>query len=139
MTLHLQECLDLGQREVLPVAQGHQLIKCAEQFKSIAENLPLVQALADTGGHLGEQVQTVDVLEDVGLAVGDEDDVQFVQWLVYEADVVLFDGGVLGSRVRKLGERGQQCLNSRPGNLSELAREDSLPPAGTYRRCENDL
>lgn len=43
-------------------------------------------------------------MEDVGLAVGDEDDVQLVEGLVDEADIVLFDGGVLGTAVGKLGK-----------------------------------
>lgn len=139
VTLHLQESLDLRQRQVLPVAQRHQLIECAQQLEGIAGDLPLVQGLANAGGHLGKQVQAVDVLENVRLTVGDQDDVQFIQWLVHEADVVLFDGGVLSSGIRKLGERGEQGLNARPGNFAELAREDRFASASAYRRCEDDL
>lgn len=75
MALHLQESFDLRQRQVLPVAQCHQLIECAQQLEGITGNLPLVQALANAGGHLGKQVQAVDILEDIGLAVGDQDNV----------------------------------------------------------------
>jgi hypothetical protein len=42
-------------------------------------------------------VQAVNILEDIGLTVGDQDDVQLIQWLVDEAHVVLLDSGVLGS------------------------------------------
>lgn len=56
MTLHLQERPDLGQGQVLPVAQRHQFVKGAEQVERIAQDLPLIQTLADTGGHLGEKV-----------------------------------------------------------------------------------
>lgn len=121
MTLHLQEGLDLRQRQVLSVPQRHQFIERTQQLKGIAQNLPLVQALADAGGHLGKQVETVDILKDVRLTVGDQDDVQFVQWLVYEAHIVLLDGGVLGARVRELRERRQQGFDARPSNLTELA------------------
>lgn len=57
-------------------------------------------------------MQAINVLEDVGLAVGDQNNVQLIQWLVDEAHVVLLDGGVLGARVRQLGERGEKSLNS---------------------------
>lgn len=104
MTLHLQEGLDLGQRQVLPVAQCHQLIECAKQLKGISQNFPFIQALANASGHLRKQMQAVDILEDVGLAVGDQDNVQLVQRLVHKAHVVLLHGSVLGSGVRKFGE-----------------------------------
>lgn len=104
MTLHLQEGFDLRQRQVLPITQCHQLIECAEQLEGISQNLSLVQALANAGSHLSKQMQTVDILEDIGLAVGDQDDVQFIQRLVHEAHVVLLHGSVLGSRVREFGE-----------------------------------
>lgn len=139
MTLHFQECLDLRQGQVLPVTQCHQLIECTQQLKGITEDLPLVKALADAGGDLGKQVQTVNVLKNVGLAVGDQDDIQLIQWLVHEAHVVLLDGGVLGSGICQFGERGKQRLNARSGDFTKLAREDRLASASTYRRCEDDL
>jgi hypothetical protein len=73
------------------------------------------------------------------LTVGDQDDVKLVQWLVDESDIVLLHGGVLGPRIRKLGERSQKGLNARAGDLAELAREDRLTSASAYRCCENDL
>jgi hypothetical protein len=51
-------------------------------------------------------MQAVNVLEDVGLSVCDEHDVEFVQRLIDEADVVLLDGGVLGAGIRKFREGG---------------------------------
>ena len=75
MTLHLQEGLNLRQRQVLPVSQCHQLIERAQQLKGIAQDFPLIEALANAGSHLGEKVQTVDVLKNVGLAVGNKDNV----------------------------------------------------------------
>lgn len=112
MTLHLQKCLDLGQRQVLPVAQCHQLIERAKQLKGISQNLSLIQALANAGCHLSKQMQAVDILKDVGLAVGNQDNVQFIQRLVYEAHIVLLDGGVLGSGVREFRERGKQRFDA---------------------------
>lgn len=75
MRLHVEEGLDLTQGEVLAVTESDQLIKGTQKLKSIAQNLALVQASADAGDNLGEEVQRVNVLEDVGLAVGDEDHV----------------------------------------------------------------
>lgn len=112
MTLHLQKGLDLGQRQILPVTQCHQLVESAKQLKRISQNLPLIQALANAGGHLGKQMQTVNILEDVGLAVGDQDNVQFIQRLVHEAHIVLLHGSVLSSRVGEFGEGGKQGFNS---------------------------
>ena len=72
-------------------------------------------------------------MEDVGLAVRDEDHVELIKRLVDESDIVLLDGSVLGARVGKLGEGGEQSFDSRSGHLTELSREDSLPSAGTDR------
>lgn len=71
MTLHLQEGLDLRERKVLSVTQRDQLVICAQQLEGIAEDFSLIQALADACGDLGKEVQTVNVLENVRLAVGD--------------------------------------------------------------------
>lgn len=84
-------------------------------------------------------METVDVLENVRLTVGDQHNIQLVQRLVHEAHVVLLDGGMLGSGVCELGEGGEKGFNSGPRDLPELAREDRFTSAGAYRRCENDL
>lgn len=75
MTFHFQECLDLRKRQILSVSQRDDFVERAKQFEGIANNLPLVQALADARGHLGEKMKAINVLKDVGLAVRDEDDV----------------------------------------------------------------
>lgn len=72
MTLHLQEGLDLADRQVFSVTQGDQLIEGAQEFIGVLEDFPLIQALARRGDDLGKEMQRVNVLEDVGLAVGDE-------------------------------------------------------------------
>lgn len=84
-------------------------------------------------------MEGIDVLEDVGLAVGDEDHVQLVQRLVDEANVVLLDSGVLRSAVGQLGKRGEESLNSRSRHLPKLSGEDSFPATGAYRSREDDL
>lgn len=105
MTLHVQEGLDLAQCKVLAVSQSDQLVKGTEQLECVAQDLPLVQAPAYARDNLSEKVKGVDVLEDVRLAVGDQDHVQLVQWLVDEADVVLLDSRMLRAGVRKFRER----------------------------------
>ena len=107
MTLHLQEGLDLSERQVLPIPLRHQLIESAQKLKRMLEDFPLVQTLADACHHLGEQVERVDILEDVGLAIGDKDHVELVEGLVDITDIVLLDRGMLSTGVGELGEGGQ--------------------------------
>jgi hypothetical protein len=54
--LHIQESLDLTQGEVLAVALSNQLIESAQKLKGIAQDLALVQASANAGNNLGEEV-----------------------------------------------------------------------------------
>ena len=130
MTLHLQECLDLADCKIFPIPLGDQLVKGAEKFVGILKNLPLIQCLACAGDDLCEKVERVDVLEDVGLSVGDENHVQFVERLVNKADIILLYGCMLSSSVCQLRERRQEGLNSRPLHLSELPGHDCFTPAG---------
>lgn len=125
----------MAKSKVLPVTHSDQLVECAEQLKGIAQYLPLVQTLANAGDDLGEKMKRINVLEDVGLAVGDEDHVQFVKGLVHEADVVLFDCCVLGATVGELGQRSKKTFDSRPLHISELAGEDGLAASGAYGSC----
>jgi hypothetical protein len=139
VALHLQERLDLADGQILPVSERHQLIEGADEFKGIPEDLPLVEALAGAGDDLGEEVQRVDVLEDVGLLVGDEHHVQLVQRLVDETDIVLLDGRVLGARVRRFREGCQEGFDARSLDVVECPREDGLAAAGADGRSKNNL
>jgi hypothetical protein len=104
VAFHLEECLDLAKREVLAVAEGDKFVKGAEEFVGISDDFPLIEASTGTGDDLGKQVERIDVLQDIGLAIGDEDHIELVERLIDEADIVLLDGGVLGTRVGELGE-----------------------------------
>lgn len=139
MGLHFEEGLDLADCEVFPVAKGDQLVKGAEQLVGILQDFSLVQTLACAGDDLGKQMQGVNVLQDVGLPVRDEDHVKLVKGLVDKSDVVLLDGGVLGTAVGELGERRQQGFDSRSGHLAELPREDSFTAARADGGGENNL
>lgn len=139
MTLHIQERPDLTERQVLPVAQRHQFIKGAQQLVSIPDYFPLIQAFASARNDLGEKVERVNVLEDVGLLVGDEDHVELVQGLVDKADIVLLDGRVLGAALGELRERGEESFDSGSGHLSKLPGEDSFPASGADRGREDNL
>ena len=139
MALHLQKGLNLADGQVLPVPERHQLIEGADELKGVPQNLALVKALAGAGDDLGEQVQRVDVLEDVGLLVGDEHHVQLVQRLVDEADIVLLDCRVLGARVRRLGEGCQEGFDARPLDVVECPREHGLAAAGADGRSKDNL
>lgn len=72
MGLHLEEGLDVADVEVLAVAEGDELVKGAQKFVGIAQDFSLVEGLAGTGDNLSKEVEGVDILEDVGLLVGDE-------------------------------------------------------------------
>ena len=114
MTLHLQECLDLADGQILPVTQSDQLVEGAEEFVGISEDLALVQALASASNDLGEKVKRVDILENVGLLVGDEHHVKLIQGLIDKSNIVLLDGSVLCSGVGGLGEGGEKGFDARP-------------------------
>lgn len=139
VALHFEECLDLADGQVFSVTESDELIKGAEQLVCILDDFALVEGLACASDDLGKQVQGVDVLEDVGLAVGNEDHVELVEGLVYETDIVLLNGGMLGAAVGKLGERSQQSLYARSWHLPELSGEDSFPSSGANRSREDDL
>lgn len=139
MTFHIQERPDLAEGQVFPVAQRHQFIKGAQQLVSIPQDFPLIQALASARNHLGEEVKRVNVLEDVGLAVGDEDHVKLIQGLVDKADIVLLDGRMLSAALGELRERGKEGFDTGSGHLSKLPGEDSFPSSGTDRGCEDHL
>lgn len=121
--------------EVLAVAEGNELVESAEQLVGIAQDFSLVEGLAGASDDLGKEVEGVDILEDVGLLVGDEHHVELVQWLVDKADIVLLDRSMLRSALGKLREGRKQGLYSRSWHLSELSGKDSFTPAGANRRC----
>lgn len=139
MALHLEEGLDLTDGQVLPVTQGDQLVEGAEQLEGVLQDLPLLQALASTGDDLSKEMQGVDVLEDVRLAVRDEDHVELIEGLIYETNIVLLDRRMLCPAVCELREGGEEGFDARPGHLAELSRKDSFAPAGTDRCCEDNL
>lgn len=80
-------------------------------------------------------MQRINVLENVGLLVGDEDHIELVEGLVDKSDVVLLDRRVLSTAVGKLRERRQQGFDSRSGHLAELSRKDSFTPASANGCC----
>lgn len=139
MTLHFQKGLDLADRQVLPVSERHQLVEGADKLKGIPEDLSFVEALARAGNDLSEEVQGVDVLEDVGLLVGDEHHIQLVQRLVDEADIVLLDRRVLCARIRCLREGRQEGFDARPLDVVEGAGKDGLAATRADGRCEDNL
>jgi hypothetical protein len=104
VTFHLQECLDLADCQVFPISKSDQLIKCTEQLVCILHDLSLIQALACACNDLGEEMEGVDVLEDIGLAVRDQDHIEFVEGLVDKSNVVLLHGRMLGTAVGQFWE-----------------------------------
>lgn len=130
MTLHLHECLDLAHCEVFAVSQRYKLIKRAEELVSVSDNFPLVESSACAGDNLGEEVQRIDVLKDIGLAIGDENHVKLIQGLIHKSNIILLNGRVLCAAVGEFGERGEEGFYSRPWHLAKLPGEDSFAPTG---------
>lgn len=112
MRLHLQESFDLSNSKVLAIPKGDKLVEGAQQFVGIAQDFPLVQAPACAGNNLSKQMKRINVLKNIRLTVGDQDHVELIQRLIYESNVILLDGSVLGSCISQLGERGQQSFDS---------------------------
>lgn len=139
VALHLQERLDLAQRQVFPVPQSDQLVKGAQQLVGIAQDLALVEAAAEAAGDLCKQMQGINVLKNVGLEVGDQDHVELVQRLVDEADVVLLNGGVLRAAVGQLRERRQEGLDAGPGHLAKQPREHGFAAPSADGGSEDNL
>lgn len=104
VAFHVKEGLDLADSQIFPISQSNQFIECAEQFVCIADNLPLIQALAGAGDNLGEQMQRINVLENIGLTVGNEHHVKLVQGLVDKSNIVLLNGRMLRAAIGKAGE-----------------------------------
>ena len=76
MTLHLEHIAHLHVIDLLPIAQAHDLVECAQQLKRVFQNLALLRGPANVGDDAGEEVEGLDVLEDVRRLVGDEEDVE---------------------------------------------------------------
>lgn len=138
MALHLHKGLDLRHGQVLAVTLRDQLVKGAEQVKGVLGDLALVQRPAHACHHLRKEVQRVDILQNVGLEVGDENHVELVEGLVDKADIVLLDRRVLGTGVGELGKGGEECFDAGPGHLAEQARKHGLAATGADRRCEDN-
>jgi hypothetical protein len=57
-------------------------------------------------------MKRVDVLEDVGLAVGDENHVELVERLINEAHIILLNSRMLSSSICQLWESCKQGFHS---------------------------
>ena len=124
MRLHLENAANLGDVDVLAIPEADDLIKGTEELKAVAEHGGLIERSAEVGDGAGEEVEGVNVLENVGVLVGDEDHVEVLERLVDEADGIGLDRGVLGASTDQLGEGGKKSLNARPRHVAELSRDD---------------
>lgn len=73
--------------------------------------------------HMSALVAEV-TLQDVGLFVGDENDEQLFQWLIYVTNVFRLDGGVLLASAGQLWEGSDKALDSGARHLPELTRDE---------------
>ena len=63
-------------------------------------------------------------LENVAALVGDEQDVELLEWLVDESDIGGLNGGMLGIGRDEFGERSEQTIDMRSGDGTELSGEE---------------
>lgn len=100
MTLHLQHAPNLLEVDVLPPSQTDDLVPRAQDLKADPQHVLLsnrtstspTRQLRDDARSEGESRK---VEEDVGLGVGDEEDVEVFEGRVDEADARGFEDGVL--------------------------------------------
>src|SRR5262245_19703131 len=95
VTLHLQHTPDLHQINLFLVTHTHDLIERSQELERIPQNLSLFCALAHVSDDASKEVESFDVLEDVGGFVGNEDDVEIFKRLIDIANFICFDRGVL--------------------------------------------
>lgn len=74
-------------------------------------------------------MQTVDILQDVGLPIRDEKKEKFVQGLVDVSHIVRLDRCMLSGGVGQFGKRGKKAFNSRAGYGAKVSGEDSFAAA----------
>lgn len=122
MALHLQHAPHLRQRYLLPVAQANNLIECAEQIESIFEDFPFLCISAHVRHDAGNQMQSFYVLENIRGFVRNQEDVEFLQWLVNISNFCGFDRRVLGVRRDEFWKGGQEGFDPWPRHVSELSR-----------------
>ena len=100
-------------------------------------------------------MQRIDVLEDIGRLVGDEEDVEIFERLVDITDFGSFYGGMLAVGGNEFRERCEEGFDSGPRHRVELTRKHgctqklsvvaknasnrTFSALGTYRGCQNDL
>ena len=75
-------------------------------------------------------MESVNILENVRLHIGDQNKVQVFHWLVDIANVVIFDSSVLSAGAGQLGEAGQQRGDPILRNLAKLSSDDSFTTTG---------
>lgn len=86
MRLHFCNGTDLSQRDVFSVSQGDDLVKHGDELECPVENFLFVDRAAIFGEGTGKEMERVNVLQDVGGLVGDEDHVEFFHGLIDVSD-----------------------------------------------------
>lgn len=136
MTFHFHDVADAVQVHLFAVAHTDYLVEAAQDFKAPGEHLGLCQApSAEIASHSREKMERVDILEDIALPIGENDEPEIIEGLVDIADSRswIVDDSVLRRRRHKLGERGEKRFEASAWQLAELAGDDrwrSLPQRG---------
>lgn len=128
MRLHFENVADLLEVDVLPPAEADDLVPRAEDLKVDADDIDLADgasatSAAEFGCDAGDERKGREVEEDVGLGVGDQDDVQVVERSVDKADSGRFDDRVFGLGRDETRERRQERLETWPREADKLTRQ----------------
>lgn len=129
MRLHLEDAADLLQVDVLAPPEADDLVPRRENLKVDAHDIEFADgsaasSAAEFGGDAGDEREGREVEEDVGLGVGDEEDVEVLERGVDEADARSFDDRVLARRADETREGRQERLEAWPGQADKLPREE---------------
>jgi len=96
MTLHLQNTPHLHEIDLFPIPHTDDLIKRSKQLKTLFLNFTLISCTTHIRNDACEEVEGIDILEDVGGFVSDEEDVEVFEGLIDITDLSGFDGCMLG-------------------------------------------
>jgi hypothetical protein len=129
VTLHLQHTPHLLQVDVLPPPQTDHLVPSTQDLKRNPPHIDLPDcsspsARSELRDDTSSKRESTEVEEDVGLGVGDEEDVEVFQGSVDESHAVGFEDRVLRRGRDEAGEGGEERFEARAGEAEELTREE---------------
>mmetsp|Transcript_6455 Transcript_6455/g.27161 ORF Transcript_6455/g.27161 Transcript_6455/m.27161 type:complete len:503 (+) Transcript_6455:441-1949(+) len=138
--VHLEVLPNGAQIDVLAVpARRDDLVEREHEVEHLLRDALLGVAAGDFGHDLGEEAERVEVFDDVGGLVGDEQKEDLLDGLPDVSDRVGLDEGVLlVARAHEFGEGGEEALDTQTVHLDKLPCDEAAPRLGQHRRRQHD-